>query len=79
MIAGKDVGGFEAIVLGALALVGLSMAAVWVVWWLTSPLPMENEPVAGLPSQCRELDFEAVTCLLAPDASLLCCSLDPLP
>lgn len=43
-----------------LALVGLLMAAAVVVWWLTLPPKASDGPVVGLPSQCRELDFEAV-------------------
>ena len=43
-----------------LAFVGLLMAAVMVVWWFTLPPPLESEATAELPSQCRELDFEAV-------------------
>ena len=43
-----------------LALVGLLMAAAVVVWWLTLPRETADEPAAELPSQCRELDFEAV-------------------
>lgn len=43
-----------------LALVGLSMAAAGGVWWLTLPPNTADGPAPELPSQCRELDFEAV-------------------
>jgi uncharacterized protein YigE (DUF2233 family) len=43
-----------------LALVGLSMAAAGGVWWLTLPPKTADGPAPELPSQCRELDFEAV-------------------
>lgn len=44
----------------ALALIGLLIAAAVVVWWLTLPPKTADGPAPELPSQCREVDFEAV-------------------